>query len=223
MKTPLLLAGVALAALLAASCDETATESARDGGARTPPAGGPSFSAGPTTQVQVICPAKVQVGDGGQCYAFGLDSLGFYSTHGASSWSSSSIGTLVVSSTGQLLGQTAGTVTVSATVSGVTGNTSVAVRTDVDPTVTIDGPPVIKPSTSCSFTAIPSGGTAPFTYTWSVTSGSASGSASGDTWTGSSAVASASFTLKVVAVDVDGRKTSATHSVFVHSMGDSCL
>lgn len=220
MRMHRLVAGLALATLVAAACDNAMDSQQKDGNARIGPADGPSLSVGPTSQVQVLCPAKVQTGTGGQCYAFGLDSLGFYASHTVSAWSSSSISTLVVSSSGQLLGQAAGTATIYATVSGVTGSTSVAVRTQTDPTVSIDGSPVIKPNVSCAFTAIPSGGTAPFTYTWSITSGSASGSASGDTWTGSSSVSGASFVLKVVATDVDGRKASATHSVFVHSMGD---
>jgi hypothetical protein len=59
----------------------------------------------------------------------------------------------------------------------------------------------------------------PSTYTWSITSGSASGTASGDTWTGSSSATGTSFVLKVVATDVDGRKSSDTQNVFVHSGG----
>jgi hypothetical protein len=43
---------------------------------------------------------------------------------------------------------------------------------------------------------------------------------SGDIWTGSSSTTGASFVLKVVATDVDGRKSSDTQSVFVHSGGN---
>jgi trimeric autotransporter adhesin len=221
MKIQRLVAAVALATLVAAACDNAMDPQQKDETARIGPADGPSLSVGPTTQVQVLCPAKVQTGTGGQCYAFGLDSLGFYASHTVTAWSSSSISILVVSSSGQLLGQTAGTATIYATVGGVTGSTSVAVRTQTDPTVSIDGTPVAQPGVSCAYTAIPSGGTAPFSYTWSVISGSASGSASGDTWTGSSPTGGTWFTLKVVATDVDGRKASATHQVFVHS-GGSC-
>lgn len=219
MRMHRLVAGLALATLIAAACDN-AMDSQKGENPQIGPTDGPSLSVGPTSQVQVHCPPKVQTGTGGQCYAFGLDSLGFYSDHTVDSWSSSNISILVVSSSGQLLGQTAGTATITANIDGITGTTSVPVRTETDPTVTIDGSPVIQPNVSCSFTAIPSGGTAPFTYAWSVTSGSASGTASGDTWTGSSSVANASFVLKVVATDVDGRKASASHSVFVHSGGD---
>lgn len=104
---------------------------------------------------------------------------------------------------------------------GLTGTTAVPVRTSTDPSVSINGTPVQQPNVSCAFTAIPSGGTAPLTYTWTVTSGTATGTASGDTWTGSSSVANSHYGLKVVATDVDGRKATATHSVFVHS-GGSC-
>ena len=220
MRMHRLVAGLALAALVAAACDNAMESQQKDGTARIAPTDGPSLSVGPTSQVQVHCPPKVQVGTGGQCYAFGLDSLGFYSDHNVDSWSSSNISILVVSSSGQLLGQSAGTATITANIDGITGTASVPVRTSTDVSVSIDGSPVIKPNVSCPFTAIPSGGTAPFTYAFSITSGSASGSASGDTWTGSSSASGASFVLKVVATDVDGRKASATHSVFVHSMGD---
>jgi hypothetical protein len=216
-----LVAAVALATLVAAACDNAVESSQKDGNSPIAPPNGPSLSVGPTAQVVVHCPPKVQVGTGGQCYAFGLDSLGFYADHNVDSWSSSSISILVVSSSGQLLGQTAGTATITANIDGITGNTSVPVRTSTDPSVTIDGMPVIQPNVSCAYTAIPSGGTGPFTYTWSVTSGTASRTASGDTWTGSSSVANASFVLKVVATDVDGRKATDTQSVFVHS-GGSC-
>jgi hypothetical protein len=216
-----LAAAIALAVLTTAACDNALESSQKDGNPIVAPPNGPSLSVGPTATVVVLCPPKLQVFTGGQCFAMGLDSLGFYTSHSVSSWSSSSISTLIVTSTGQLMGQNPGTATVTATISGVSGTTTVPVRTDTDPTVSIDGMPVIQPNTACAYTAIPSGGTGPFTYTWSITSGSASGTASGDTWTGSSSVANASFVLKVVATDVDGRKASDTQSVFVHS-GGSC-
>jgi hypothetical protein len=221
MRMHRLVAALALVTLIAVACDNALESSQKDGNPVVPPRNGPSLSVGPTSQVVVHCPPKVQVATGGQCYAFGLDSLGFYANHSVSAWSSSSIPILVVSSSGQLLGQSAGTATVYATVDGITGSTTVPVRTGTDPTVSIDGMPVIQPNVQCAYTAIPSGGTAPFTYTWSITSGSATGTASGDTWTGSSSATGASFVLKVVATDVDGRKSSDTQSVFVHS-GGSC-
>jgi hypothetical protein len=220
MRIHKLVATVALATLAAVACDNALESSQKDGSPIGPPTNGPSLSVGPTSQVAVHCPPKVQAYTGGQCYAFGLDSLGFYTSHSVSTWSSSSISILVVSSTGQLLGQNPGTATVYATVDGVTGSTTVPVRTGTDPTVSIDGMPVIQPNVQCAYTAIPSGGTAPFTYAWSITSGSASGTASGDTWTGSSSATGTSFVLKVVATDVDGRKSSDTQSVFVHSGGN---
>lgn len=221
MRMHKLVAALALVTFAAVACDNAMESSQKNGSSIVPPGNGPSLSVGPTTQVAVHCPPKVQVGTGGQCYAFGLDSLGFYVSHTVSAWSSSNISILVVSSSGQLLGQTAGTATIYATVGGVTGSTTVPVRTGTDPTVAIDGMPVIQPNVQCAYTAAPSGGTAPFTYTWSITSGSASGTASGDTWTGSSSATGTSFVLKVVATDVDGRKASDTQSVFVHS-GGSC-
>ncbi|HEX8244009.1 MAG TPA: Ig-like domain-containing protein [Longimicrobium sp.] len=217
MKSLTLVAGAALATLTVVACDNAMESNAGSG--RTAP-GRPHFSIGPTNQVIVHCPPKLQLGGGGQCFAFGVDSLGFYTSHTVSSWSSSNISIAVISSTGQVAPVAAGSVTFTATVGGITGSTTVPVRTDTDPTVSIDGSPVIKPNTACTYTAVPSGGTAPFTYTWSITSGSATGSASGDTWTGQSSVSGASFVLKVVATDVDGRKASITKSVFVHSMGD---
>jgi hypothetical protein len=222
MRMHKVVAAFALAALVAAACDNAMDSQQNEGNARVPaPGSGPALSVGSTATVQVFCPPRLQVFTGGQCFAMGLDSLGFYTSHSVSSWSSSSISTLIVTSTGQLMGQNPGTATVTATIGGISGTTTVPVRTDTDPTVSIDGFPVIQPNVSCVYTAVPSGGTGPFTYTWSVTSGTASGTASGNTWTGGSSVANASFVLKVVASDVDGRKSSATKSVFVHS-GGSC-
>jgi hypothetical protein len=210
-------AAAAAAVVVVAACDN-AVES-RSGSGATPPT--PRFSVGPTASVAVHCPPKVQVGSGGQCYAFALDSLGFYVSSTVTSWSSSNTSVVVISSSGQLAPVAAGMVTITANMSGTTGTTTLPVRTDTDPSVSIDGFPVIPPNTNCTYTAIPSGGTSPFTYTWSVTSGSATGTASGDTWTGQSSATGSSFVLKVVASDADGRKASATKSVLVHTMG-SC-
>jgi hypothetical protein len=221
MRMHKLVTALALVTLAAVACDNAMESSQKDGNPIVPPGNGPSLSVGSTAQVVVYCPPRLQVFTGGQCFAMGLDSLGFYTSHSVSSWSSSSISTLIVTSTGQLMGQNPGTATVTATIGGISGTTTVPVRTDTDPTVSIDGFPVIQPNTSCAYTAIPSGGTGPFTYTWSITSGSASGTASGDTWTGSSSATGTSFVLKVVASDVDGRKASDTQSVLVHSAG-SC-
>src|SRR5688572_12646834 len=122
MRMHSLVAAAALAMLAAAACDN-ALESSKNGKIARPD--GPSLSVGPTASVLVHCPPKVQTGTGGQCYAFGVDSLGFYTSHTVSAWSSSNISVLVVSSSGQLLGQTAGSAVITATVGGLTGTTTV--------------------------------------------------------------------------------------------------
>lgn len=81
MKIPRLLATVALATVAAAACDNTVESSRNEKNPRVPPPNGLSLSVGPTTSVIVHCPPKVQAGTGGQCYAFGVDSLGFYTDH----------------------------------------------------------------------------------------------------------------------------------------------
>lgn len=216
MRSPTLLAGLALATLFAVACDN-AVESRRDG-RPLPAPDAPAFSVGPTATVQVLCPAKLQTGGFGYCYAISVDSLGFATGSSVDSWSGSNVNVLVVSSTGQIVSSGVGTATVTATIDGVTGSKSVKVSTSVDPSVSIDGSPLAKPNVACSFVAQPSGGEPPYTYVWTKT-GSATGSASGDTWTGQSP---STYTLSVVLTDSDGRKATASHTVTVLSGAPNC-
>jgi len=209
-------AGAVLAALAISACDNAVESRAADTGSK--PAG-PNFTIGPTATVQVICP-KVQVSGSGQCAAFALDSLGFFVSSSVSSWTSSDINKAVITSTGSVLPVAVGSVTITATIGGVSGTATLLVRSSSDVSVSIDGSPVIKPNTACAYTATASGGAGPYTYSWSIASGSATGSASGDTWTGQSSATGTSFVLRVVATDADGRNAAMTKSVFVHSMGD---
>lgn len=220
MRTTSLLAGVALAALVAGSCDNAVGSRGGDGPGIAPP-GGPSLSVGPTLTVQVVCPAKIQAQTSGYCWAYGVDSLGYFSgsnTNNAT-FSSGTPTTMAVASNGNFMAQTAGSVTVYGTVDGVTGSTLVSISPAADPSASISSPSLILPSTTCSWTASVSGGTSPITYVWSVTAGSPSGSGSGNTWTGS---ATGNFTLKVSVTDADGRKSSATRSVTVLPGAPAC-
>ena len=79
MKSLTLMAGVALAAVAAASCDNAVEPRASGtGGGRTP--AGPLGSVGATATVVVTCPTKMQYNQSAPCVAYGRDINGFFTS-----------------------------------------------------------------------------------------------------------------------------------------------
>ncbi|HEU4558733.1 MAG TPA: hypothetical protein VFS20_12825 [Longimicrobium sp.] len=203
MKSLTLMAGAALATLVV-GCDNAVEPRSGSGGGRTVP-GGPNMSVGATSTVVVTCPAKMQTSQSAPCVAYGRDSNGFFTSSTVTSWASTNTTYATITSGGVVTAGSPGTATIQATIGGVTGNTTIAVRTSTDPTPQlILGSYAIKPNVTCSWTADGTGGTGPYTFSFSPTS-PATGSQSGDTWTGSS---SSTFTLNVTVTDIDGRQGS---------------
>jgi hypothetical protein len=211
--------GWTAAVVLAAGCDSVTTGSASEKAATPQPAGGPSFSYGPTVSVSVHCPANLEVGQSGQCVALGYDASGYFTTSSGATWSTTTSSLISVSSSGVVTGVAAGTATVSATIGGVTGNTNVAVRYVPVDVSGIFGQSTIRTNVDCFWWINPTGGTGSYTYTWTVVSGPATGTASGNEWTGRS---SANFTLKAKASDGISAD-SATRSVTVSSTAQLCV
>lgn len=214
MKSLTLAASAVLAALALAACDNAVEpRAAGTGGGRAP--AGPLGSVGATATVVVTCPAKMQQSQSAPCIAYGRDSHGFFTSSTVTSWASTNTTYATVTSGGVVTAGSPGTATIQATIGGVTGSTTITVRTASDPTVSVLGSYVIKPNTACSWTADGSGGTGPYTFGFSATSPS-TGSQSGDTWTGQS---SSTFTLTVTATDIDGRVGSHDYLITVIPAG----
>lgn len=204
MKSLTLMAGVVLVAVATVSCDNAMEPRSGSGGERTVP-GGPNMSVGATATVVVTCPTKMQYNQSAPCVAHGRDSNGFFTSSTVTTWASTNTSYATVTSGGVVTAGSPGTATIQATIGGITGSTTIAVRTATDPTPEIIiGSYVIKPNVSCTWTASGSGGTGPYTFSFSPTS-PGTGSQSGDTWTGSS---SSTFTLNVTVTDLDGRQGS---------------
>lgn len=219
MKTRSMLGWMA-AVVLAAGCDSVTTGSASDKAATPQPAGGPSFSYGPTTSVSVHCPSNLESGQSGQCVALGYDASGYFTTSSAA-WSTSTPSLISVSSSGVVTGvaSAGGTATVSATIGSEAGNTNITVRYVPVDVSGIFGQSTIRSNVDCFWWINPTGGTGSYTYTWTVVSGPATGTASGNEWTGRS---SGSFTLKAKASDGISAD-SATRSVTVSSTAQLCV
>jgi hypothetical protein len=215
MRSLTLLAGAALAVLAAASCDN-AVDAGRPRGGPADPAK-PRFSVGATATVVVTCPTKMQTNQSAPCVAYGRDSHGFFTSSTVTTWASTNTTYATITSGGVVTAGSPGTATIQATIGGVTGSTTITARSSTDPSVTLFGSLVIKPNTSCTWTADGSGGTGPYTYSFSATS-PATGSQSGADWTGQS---SSTFNLTATVTDVDGRQGSHEFLITVLS-GGSC-
>lgn len=154
---------------------------------------GPLF-AGVTTRVEVSCPSPMEVGQGGQCVAYGYDAQNLFTGIAATDWQSSNTSAATIDpSSGYATAVATGTTTISAKVEGVTGYTAVSVVTPL--TVTLYGSDTAESGDyQCNFWASASGGTGSYTYSW-YPSSNAWGWSSGSSWTGG---ATSNFFVKVV-------------------------
>lgn len=186
-----------------------------EGGSRsglTPTA--PRLDVGPTTHVTVACPTQMDNGTSGTCTAFGYDANNLFTNSNVSSWSSSNTGVITITSGGAVTAVGAGTSTITAVIDGVSGTTSISVPAPM--TVTIGGPSRIKPNTTCYWWANVSGGTAPYTYSWS--GGTMVSVSDADYW----AKSAASFSLGVTVTDSNSHSVFVSKSVTVSSTAAAC-
>ncbi|HEU4453392.1 MAG TPA: PKD domain-containing protein [Longimicrobium sp.] len=98
------------------------------------------------------------------------------------------------------------------------GDAKVKAGSPASVVVTIYGPDYAQPYESCTFWADPVGGTAPYSYQWSV-NGRLVGD---DSWELVYSNRGGSFTVNVVVTDDTGAKGSASHYVPVSSGSYSC-
>lgn len=177
---------------------------------------GPLF-VGNTASVTVSCPTQMETGTSGTCNAFGYDSNGTYTNSNESSWSSSNTSVATVSSAGAISAVGTGTATISAVIDGITGSTSVSVVASTL-TASISGPSSVKPNTTCYWWATASGGTSPYSYSWS---GGSNGSASGADYFATSP-SSGTFYVTVTVTDANGGTKFVSKTVTVSSSAMIC-
>jgi hypothetical protein len=177
---------------------------------------GPSF-VGATASVTVNCPTQMETGTSGTCTAYGYDSNGSYTNSSVSSWSSSNTSVATITSGGGISAVSAGTATITAVIDGISGTRGVTV-VNPPPGVWIDGPGSVRPNTMCAWWAIASGGTTPYTYTWS---GPSSNASQGGEYYGTSP-ASGTFTVSVTVTDAASATATVSKQVTVSSSAPLC-
>jgi hypothetical protein len=195
--------------LTATACGES-----RGAGGLTPTS--PLF-VGQTASVSVSCPTPMEAGTSGTCIAYGYDSNNLFTNSSASSWASSNTSVATVTSAGGISAVGAGSATITAVVDGISGTRGVTV-VNPPPGVWIDGPSSVRPNTMCAWWAVASGGTPPYTYTWSGPSANAS---SGGEYYGTSP-ASGSFTVSVTVTDAASATATVNRQVTVSSSARMC-
>lgn len=209
MRTKRWMGALALAALAAACGDGTGAD-----GRLSPTA--PRL-VGITTHVTVSCPVKMEFGTSGTCTAFGYDSNNVFTNSTVTSWSSSSTSLATITSGGGVTaGSTAGTVTISATIDGITGTTTIQVVPPLS--VSIGGRSTVRSNAECYFWASVSGGTGPYTYSWSQNWGTGYS----DGADGYYARSTTTYTLYVTVHDANNATASTSKAVTVSSSAPLC-
>lgn len=178
---------------------------------------GPLF-VGNTTTVTVSCPTQMETGTSGTCNAFGYDGNGTYTNSNESSWSSSNTSVATVTSTGGISAVGTGTATISAVIDGISGGTGVTVVASTL-TATIGGPGSVRPNTNCYWWANASGGTSPYSYSWT---GGSNGNAAGADYFARSP-GSGSFQVTVTVTDANGGTKFVSKNVSVSSNAPMCM
>jgi hypothetical protein len=189
---------VLAAAVVAAACTA-------DGAGRqlVAPEGHPHFT---ITSSTVTCPDTISVGQSAQCTAYFYDeNHNLVST--TPTWGTNTPTLVSVSSTGVVTGLAIGLADVHATAGSVTGSKSVYVKAGL--TVGIFGPSQVQKFDTCEWSTSVSGGTPPYSYSWSVSS--ASGTSFGDYWEGY--LIGGQSTMSVTVTDANGVQKTATRSI----------
>jgi Bacterial Ig-like domain (group 2) len=176
------------------------------------------FFVGNTASVTVSCPTQMETGTSGACNAFGYDSNNTYTNSNESSWSSSNTSVATVSSMGAIAAVGTGTTTISAVIDGITGSTSVTVVASTL-TASISGPSSVRPNTTCYWWANASGGTSPYSYSWT---GGSNGSASGPDYFARSP-SGGSFQVTVTVTDANGGTRFVSKTVSISSSALMCM
>jgi len=162
-------------------------------------------------------PAPVCLNGATPLTAIATDVVGNVWTGGTVAWSSSNTSVATATSTGSrsanAVGVANGQVTITATLDGATGQSTVTVGPC--PSVTISGPTTVRPGATCLWWANVSGGTPPYnSYAWSPPGDNTSDL----TYTNSGQ----DFTVSVSVTDATGHSGYASRSVTVSSSAPIC-
>lgn len=152
------------------------------------------------TTVSVTCPDTISVGQTAQCIHYAYDQNNNLVSGTSATWGTTTPSLISVSSTGSITGLAVGNAVVQATSGGVTGSRNVYVKPGISISLA-DGPGQVRRYDTCMWRAAVSGGTWPYSYSWSATS--ASGSSYLYEWTGYT-ISSVGFTLSVTVTDANG-------------------
>lgn len=183
---------------------------------------GPGRAVSPTaprlaiTTGSVTCPTPIEVGQRAYCSAIFYDQNNDSVPAPRPTWSSSDTTVLRVDTLGAITGIAHGSATVTAADSGVQATTTVTVN--LGPTIGISGPATVRRSTSCTWTRTVSGGTAPYSYSWSDTGGNPTGT--GTSYTATIVTAADDITLTVT--DANGGTSSTTKHVTATTTAPLC-
>jgi len=183
----------------AASC------TADDGGRQVtaPEARHPHFT---ITTSDVTCPDTISVGQSAQCTAYFYDE--FHSLVSTTpTWGTNTSSLVSVSSSGVVSGLAVGSADVHATAGGVTGSKTVYVKPGIS--ASIVGPSPVRKFDTCVWYVSTSGGTPPYTYSWTV--GSSAGTVTGDTYEGYLIGSQANFSVLIT--DANGVQKTVTRSI----------
>jgi hypothetical protein len=133
-------------------------------------------------------------------------------------WSTPTPSVVAVNANGDVGGVSAGSGSVTATVSGLSASVGVYIGTGI--TVDIGGPTRARPGNDCSFYPLvkTNGLTAPLSYAWSASNGATGFDSVFDV------IATTSYTVNLTVTDAAGRRGVANgHRVTVGTTGVSCI
>jgi len=170
------------------------------------------------TSSTVTCPDTISVGQSAQCVAYFYDENHNLVSNTTPTWSTSPSTTASVNSSGLITGLAVGSVTVSATYAGVTGNKGVYVKPGL--TVSIVGPSLVPRWVTCRWTSSVSGGTAPYSYQWSDEHGTGSDEDTGESYYVD--MISASDDLYLTITDANGVQKSVSKHVTTSLSAPAC-
>jgi len=164
---------------------------------------GPHFT---ITTSDVTCPDTISVGQSAQCTAYFYDeNHSLVST--TPTWGTNTGSLVSVGSTGIVTGLAVGTADVHATAGSVTGSKSVYVKPGISGSIM--GPSPVRKFDTCVWYVSASGGTPPYSYSWSV--GSSSGTVTGYSYEGYLIGSQANFS--VIVTDANGVTKTITRSI----------
>lgn len=199
-------ASLALAAVVAtAACADAGALTSADGSS-------PLLT---LTTVSVVCPDTIMVGQTAQCIHYAYDENNNLISGTTASWSTSTPSLISVTSSGSITGLAVGNAVVQATSGGVTGSRNVYVKPGISVSLA-DGPGQVRRYDTCTWRASASGGTWPYTYSWTPSTGG-----NGYEWTGST-ISSVGFTLKVTVTDANGVKATQSRYITVSTSAPLC-